>query len=459
MLTADLARVRRRGDELRLLPVDARTRARIETLAAAYQAIARAHVGRPREDVEAAFREVAVPAAERRLAGAVLKLVRDGCVFEESSSEDAVALRRELFHRASAARHATRPTEDATPLVDGTVDRSDIARKRGTTPLIVGALDRTAVVSERYATPFIVGAFDRAAVVEAVAAERGATPAALERALFADRAGALGLLSVQSPPPAQLAAGFELAEAQAVLLRAVKLTASVHARDAATYRHLFRRLKFLRLLPTIEPLVGGGYRVEIDGPLSLFQAVTRYGLQLGLALPAIAACDRWEIEADVRWGPERRAARFALSSDAVEGGTRTAAEPPSMREDVSALVTAFEKLDSGWRVERDPAVLDLPGVGLCVPDLAFERERQGRVVRVHLEVLGFWSRQAVFQRIDLVRAGLPHKILFAASRDLRVSEELLDDAPTAALYVFTRALNARAIRERLDALADDDAPA
>jgi predicted nuclease of restriction endonuclease-like RecB superfamily len=422
VLTADLARVRRRGDELRLLPIDARTRGRIETLAGAYQAIARAHVGRPREDIEVAFREVAVPAAERRLAGAVLKLVRDGCVFEEASSEDAVVLRRELFHRASAARHAGRP-------------------------------------SEAGATPFTVGAFDRDAVVDAVAAERGATPDALERALFADRAGALRLLAVQSAPPARLAAGFELAEAQAVLLRAVKLTALVHAREAATYRHLFRRLKFLRLLPTIEPLVGGGYRVEIDGPLSLFQAVTRYGLQLGLALPAIAACDRWEIEADVRWGPERRAARFALSSDALEGGTRTAdAEAPSLRDDVSALVTAFEKLDSGWRVDRDPAVLDLPGVGLCVPDLAFERERQGRVVRVHLEVLGFWSRQAVFQRIDLVRAGLPHKILFAASRDLRVSEELLEDTPSAALYVFARALNARAIRERLDALADDDGP-
>jgi predicted nuclease of restriction endonuclease-like RecB superfamily len=419
VLTADLAGVRRRGDELRLLPVDARTRARIEGLAAAYQAIARAHVGRPREAVEAAFRELTVPAAERRLAGAVLKLVRDGCVFEEASSEDAVALRRELFHRASAARHATRPAAE----------------------------DPAALTA---------GAFPRGALVDAVARERGLTGADLDRALFADRAGALRLLGLQASSPARLAAGFELAEAQAVLLRAVKLTALVHARDAATYRHLFRRLKFLRLLPTIEPLGGGGYRLEIDGPLSLFQAVTRYGLQLGLALPAIAACDRWEIEADVRWGVERRAARFSLASDALGDGARAVADDlPALRDDVRALVAAFEKLDSGWRVERDPAVLDLPGAGLCVPDLAFERERGGRVERVHLEVLGFWSREAVFRRVDLVRAGLPHKILFAVSRDLRVSEALLEDSPSAALYVFTRSLNARAIRERLDALADD----
>jgi predicted nuclease of restriction endonuclease-like RecB superfamily len=400
VLTADLASVRRRGDELRLVAVDARTRARVEALAHAYEAVARDAVGAAREDVEARLREIVVPAAERRLAGAVLKLVRDGCVFEEANAEDATALRRDLFRRVSAARRA--------------------------------------------------GPFDRAALVEAVARERDLPAAALERALFGDRAGAQRLLSVDAPPPAHLAAGFELAQAQAVLLRAVKVTATVRARDAATYRHLFRRLKFLRLLPTIAPLPDGGYRLEIDGPFSLFQAVTRYGLQLGLALPAIAACDTWTLEADVLWGAERRAARFHLEGASPPPISPT---PPSAPSDLEAFIAAFEKLASPWRVDRDPAVLDLPGVGLCVPDLAFERTLDGRAVRVYLEVLGFWSREAVWRRIDLVRAGLPHRILFAASRDLRVSEELLDDAATASLYVFTRVLGARAVLARLDALA------
>ncbi len=397
MLTADLASVRRRGDELRLVSIDARTRARIEVLAGAYRDLARAAVGCPREEVEASFRAVDVPAAERRLAAAVLKLVRDGCVFEEAPGIEAQALRRDVFLRASAARRA--------------------------------------------------GAFDRDALLDGIARERATTTAAIEAGLFADRAGAQKLVAVETPPPRTLAAGCELAQAQAVLLRAVKVVASVRASDAATYRHLFRRLKFLRLLPTITPLTGGGYRLEIDGPFSLFQAVTRYGLQLGLALPSIAECDEWEIEADVRWGAERRPARFRL-----EGRTsprQPAAAPPSAPSEIDTFVAAFEKLGSAWRVDRDPAVLDLPGVGLCVPDLAFEREGG---VRVHLEVLGFWSREAVWRRVDLVRAGLPHRILFAVSRDLRVGEEVLQDAAHAALYVFTRVLGARAVLERLDAL-------
>jgi predicted nuclease of restriction endonuclease-like RecB superfamily len=406
VLTADLASVRRRGDELRLVAVDARTRARVEELAAAYLAVAREEVGRAREDVEARFRELAVPPAERRLAAAVLKLVRDGCVFEEAATEDAAALRRELFRRASAAR-------------------------RG-------------------------GTFQRAGLMSALAAERGVDSDALERGLFADRAGALRLLSVDAPPPAALAAGFELAQAQAVLLRAAHVTATVRARDAATYRHLFRRLKFLRLLPTITPLPDGGYRLEIDGPFSLFQAVTRYGLQLGLALPAIAACDVWSLEADVRWGVGRTPLRFSIAGESTAVGV---VPGPSLPPELESLVTAFDKLRSDWRVERDPAVLDLPGVGLCVPDLAFVRplgrapDAGGDEVRVYFELLGFWSREAVWRRVDLVRAGLPHKVLFAASRDLRVSEELLDDAPSGALYVFARTPSARAVLARLEALA------
>jgi predicted nuclease of restriction endonuclease-like RecB superfamily len=404
VLTADLVGVRRRGDEVRLVPVDAAGRARIETLAGAYQAIARAHVGRVRDEVEAGFHEVPVAASERRLAAAVLKLVRDSCRFEEADAGGAAALRAELFARATATRRSLAAGE----------------------------------------------AFDRAAVVAAVAAARALPPAEVERRLFADRPGALRLLGIEGPPPAALAAGFELAQAQAVLLRAVRVTAEVRARDAESYRRLFRRLKFLRLLPVVTPGRDGGYRLEIDGPFSLFQAVTRYGLQLGLALPAIAACDAWSLEADLRWGNDRRPARFRLAGTAVAGDGASA---PLLSPEVESFAEAFERLGTRWRIDREPAVLDLPGAGLCVPDLAFSTGAGQRALRVYFEVLGFWSREAVWRRIDLVKAGLPHRILFAASRHLRVSEEALDKDGPPALYVYTRVMSPRAVAERLERLA------
>jgi uncharacterized protein len=404
VLTADLVGARRRGDELRLPPTDDARRARIAALAAALTGRARAEVGRPRDDVEEALRETATAVAEpgeRHLSAAVSKLVRDGLRFEESAAEDAALLRRELFTRAAAARRAGPQAP-----------------------------------------------FDRAALLEGLARARETTAEALERALFADRPGAQRLLAVDVPGPALLANGFEIAEAQAILLRAEKVVAEVAARDAAVYRRLFRTLKFLRLLPVIGKVAERpGYRIEMDGPLSLFQAAGRYGLQLALALPAIAACDTWAIEADVRWGADRRPLRFRLRGRA----TAETASEPELPDELATFVAAFERAGAGWRIERAPAILDLPGAGLCVPDLAFVRQSDG--ARVFFELLGFWSREAVFRRIDLVRAGLPHKILFAASKSLRVGEALLDDAQTAALYVFSRVLSVRAVVERLARLA------
>jgi len=406
VLTADLVGARRRGDELRLIPVDAGRRAHIETLAAAFSAIARTHIGATRAELDDAFEEATAgadaPGADRRLIAAVQKLVYDGCSFQEPDAEAAAALRQDVFRRAAAARRAASATAP----------------------------------------------FDRAALLETAARERGTTAAEIEAGLYGDRPARQRMLAFAGRPAGALAYGFALAEAQAVLLRATGVTAHVRARDAATYRQLFRTLKFQRLLATITATEDGGYRIVLDGPLSLFQGGTRYGLQLGLALPAIAACDSWSIEADVRWGSDRRPLRFRTGG----GALAIESDAPPLPDELAAFVAAFEKLDSGWRIDREPAVLDLPGAGVCVPDLAFVRARDG--ARVHFELLGFWSREAVWRRVELVRAGLPHRILFAVSKGLRVGEAVLDETPTAALYVFARVISAKQVLDHLERLAD-----
>jgi len=416
VLTADLVSVRRRGDELRLVPVDDRRRAHIEALAAALARVAREHVGKTREEVDAALdgaaRDLEVGGSagggDQRLTNAVVKLVRDGCRFDETDPEPAQALRRDVFQRAASARRAA-----------------------------------TAIAP-----------FDRDALLTAVADERSVSAADIEAALYADRPARQRLLAFDGRPAAAVAAGFTLSQAQAVLLRATKVTAVVRAADAGTYRQLFRTLKFLRLLPVVTPVPtpkpgrGGGFRIELDGPFSLFQGGTRYGLQLGLALPAIVACDTWSVEADVAWGADRRALKFHLEGKAAA----LLDTPPSLPDDLAAFVAAFDALASDWRVDTEPAVLDLPGAGLCVPDLAFVRAADG--ARVYFELLGFWSREAVWRRVDLVRAGLPQRILFAVSKSLRVGEAALDDTtPTAALYVFTRVINAKQVLARIEQLA------
>ena len=86
--------------------------------------------------------------------------------------------------------------------------------------------------------------------------------------------------------------------------------------------------------------------------------------------------------------------------------------------------------------------------GVCVPDLTFTHAKTGRAV--HLEVLGYWSRDAVFRRAELAEAGLPEPVVFAVSSRLRVSEEVLDDRTASALYVYKGVMNPRAVARRLN---------
>jgi hypothetical protein len=223
-------------------------------------------------------------------------------------------------------------------------------------------------------------------------------------------------------------------------------------------RTLFRKLKFRRLLHTIEAVGDEGFRIRIDGPFSLFRAVTRYGLQLALLIPALDDCGPWQLEAELRWGALRRPLAFHAEGplrrtrrDTPTGDPEDAGDDASLLPDeVAALLRGFRELETPWTADVSRRVLDLPGVGLCVPDLEFRHPEHERPV--YLEVLGHWSREAVWKRVDLVRGGLGERILFAVPKHLRVSEAVLEDDLPAALHVYARSIRASSIARRLDAL-------
>jgi predicted nuclease of restriction endonuclease-like RecB superfamily len=376
-------------------------RARALELATELHEIATAHVGLTREELEDAWGAVEVSARDRKLADGLRKLVEDGLELEASVDTDPAALRKQVFERATWVR---REAEDDT--------------------------------------------FEREAVLRAVAEAHGMSVEDVERGLYADLRSAHVLRAVNGPPPSALVESYDLEQARAVLLRAVSVTARVKGATPGALRVLFRKLKFLRLLYSIHAEPGGVTRIEMDGPFSLFESVTKYGLSLALALPALTACGAWSLSADVRWGPARTPLVFRLEGDArPEGGEL----PDRLPDEVEALLARFDGRAGRWQAARAEELLDLPGVGLCVPDLVFTDRETGELV--YLEVMGFWSRAAVWQRVELVQAGLPDKILFAVSSRLRVSEAVLDDELPGALYVYKGAMSPARIEEKLDALA------
>ena len=75
MLTADLVRARRRGDELKLTALDAGGRAAALELAATLLALAEAHVGKTRAELDEVMDAVIGGARDRKLAAGLAKLI------------------------------------------------------------------------------------------------------------------------------------------------------------------------------------------------------------------------------------------------------------------------------------------------------------------------------------------------------------------------------------------------
>ncbi len=400
MLSADLVRATRRGGQLHVTVLSGKQRQRAAELAEGYIGLAHAHVGDSYQELKAAWAAVEVAAREAKLAAGLLKLIEDACEFDAEVEIEPRQLRSELFTLAARTR-------------------------------------RNLTDEQR---------FDRNALLARVGQAHGHSAEQVERALYSDLRAEHRLLQAPELDPEDLLNRYDLAQLQAVLLRAVKVTAVVSCATPEGYREIFRKLKFRRLLFQIRPEAGGTYRIEIDGPFSLFESVTKYGLQLALMLPALLRAERIALQAELRWGKTRSPLLFSLERKGTADGSEGRARLP---DEVEALLTAFGEPRDGWSAEPAERIIDLPGLGLCVPDVRFSH-RSGAVV--FLEVLGYWSRDAVWQRVEMVQKGLGDKLLFAASQRLRVSEQVLAEHPSGALYVYKSSLSAKAIVEHLERL-------
>ena len=404
MISPDLVRVRKKNGVLSLAKVSADAAGRARDLAEQVLFVLASTVNESRSVVEEALSELESTPQEKKLHSALKKLALDACTFDSNAALDAPALRREVFTRAASLRRA----------------------------LPIGAR------------------FDRAAALAEAAAALGMTTEQLDAGLYADLRSAERLLKAPVCDAAGLLELHARAEVQAVLLCSVRVVVDVRCASADQYRSLFHKLKFRQLLFQMSAREGGGYRIEIDGPYSLFESVTKYGLELALLLPALEACQNVQLTAELRWGKKREALVFKM--ELAEGRTF---EPTPPRDDVLALLEAFRDART-WRAEPAQEVLELPGIGLCVPDLCFTHQETGE--QVLCEVLGFWNRTAVWRRVELVEQGLATKIVFVVSARLRVSEEVLDGADSAALYVYKGSINAKALERKLDALTVSSKP-
>src|SRR5262249_2665752 len=150
------------------------------------------------------------------------------------------------------------------------------------------------------------------AVLREVADGLGLTPAAVEQGLFADLKSEQRLVRFKDTTAERLLQRYNVALAQAVLLRSTRVHVHIRGEPPQRYRQLLRLVKFHRLVCEIDNTGPDAYCLHLDGPLSLFTATQKYGMQLALFLPAVLRCRDFKVQAELRWGAQRKPKTFTL---------------------------------------------------------------------------------------------------------------------------------------------------
>src|SRR5262249_34820653 len=193
--------------------------------------------------------------------GGLAKLLEDRCDFEVAASLPPEQIREAVFRAATARRQAPAATDMRT-------------------------------------------AFDRAGVLAGAAAQLELTPEQVGQGLFADLKSEQCLIRFDAITAERLLERYNVALAQAVLLRSTGLEVHLRGETPARYRQLLRLVKFHRLVCDVVDGAPGEYVLRLDGPLSLFSATQKYGLQLALFLPAVLRCREFHLKAELSWGPQ-----------------------------------------------------------------------------------------------------------------------------------------------------------
>ena len=398
MLTGDLLKVRFRKGQIMLPYIDEQDPDHLgvaETLIRTFES----HEGGTRQELDEELADRTGSGTDYLFHRGLGKLLKDRCDFASAAPVDPVELRKKIFEGAAASYRNTDQVR---------IDREDILSD----------------------------------VAKSVSLGSGE----VDSVFYADLKEAERLQAFKACTPPWLLARYNVALAQAVLLRASGLDLFIEGENPARYRDLYRKMKFFRLLHEIRRTGQGSYHIHIDGPMSLFKSSQRYGLQIAQFLPAVLHCENWTIEAQIVWGARRREGVFRLTPDrglkAI--GPSTGQWIP---EEVVWLGDRFNRLKTAWRIAAGTDVIDLGGQGVLAPEYVLTHPPTG--MKVYLEFLGYWRSEGVRTRLELLGRYGPPNMILAISAELGVDEEASTDIP-GEVYAYRRTPVARDILKILE---------
>ncbi|AKG20640.1 DUF790 family protein [Calothrix sp. 336/3] len=260
-------------------------------------------------------------------------------------------------------------------------------------------------------------------------------PEQVRQGLYADLFENRILINFDAPTTEALIHRYNLSQVQGVFYKASKLIINAHRNVPGQYKLLFRYLKLFQLMAYIEGDADHGFTITIDGPTSLFQPSTRYGLAIAKLIPALLHVTKWSLAATLQvrdfYTNTWKTGRFTLNSDCALVTHYSPGKPyDSMLE--SSFADRWEKLKTPWILEREVDLIPIPG-SVMIPDFRLVHP-DGRSYL--LEIVGYWRPEYLQKKFSQVRRAERDDLILAISERLNLEKSgvKLDNVPAKIIW-------------------------
>ncbi|MBE9032329.1 DUF790 family protein [filamentous cyanobacterium LEGE 11480] len=257
----------------------------------------------------------------------------------------------------------------------------------------------------------------------------------VRKGLYADLKENQLLTQFETPTSEALLHRYNLSQVQGVFYRASQVCINAHRNDPGEYKLLFRYMKLFQLMTYIEGDADTGFTLTIDGPTSLFNASTRYGLAMAKLLPALLHVTKWDLESELQikdsYSGDRRKGKFTIDA---ECGLVTHYPPgkpyDSMLE--QSFVEKWNKAKTEWKLEREVDLVPIPG-SVMIPDFRVVHP-DGRTLL--LEIVGYWRPEYLKKKFAQVMKSDRDDIILAVSERLNLAKAGVDFNKTPAQVIW-----------------------
>lgn len=289
---------------------------------------------------------------------------------------------------------------------------------------------------------------NKSTVLQIVADELNTDSDTIYNNLYADLSAQQKLVSFDYITPIELLDRYNLAQAQAILYRAVEMKISVAPSDAVNYRRIFGWIKHFGLIHSITGNAKNGYEITLTGAASLFHRSQKYGIQMAVFLPALLLCGNWTMRAEIN-DNKRGVGFYELTSEQTDLVSNRYDEPEYENPVHEKLKRDWEKSKVEWKLQENRKVLDL-GKTAFIPDFVLVSPENEKI---YLDVLGFWTPKSLKKRLEEFEAANYKKFILAAWQELRGSRE--EPTFTSENVVFFKSkLEPKILEETAKKLAD-----